>query len=177
MATSRRSLEKEAFWRLVLSEQQQSGLSIRAFCAEEGLSEPSFYAWRREIRKRDAGGNASIENHGSNENRSAVRKRKTRNSKVADSKSSNQLATLIPVDVIESFADARLDSDAAVPSRERPTVHPTAPLEMVTPGGFTLRCGQAVPLAGLIALLEAMVRCEKVAYGESLRCESEVRGC
>lgn len=53
MAQSKRSAEKESFWRLVLEEYQRSGLAVRAFCQREGLSEPSFYAWRREIRQRD----------------------------------------------------------------------------------------------------------------------------
>ncbi len=46
--------EKEQFWRLVLEEQTSSGLSIRAFCKQEGLSEPSFYSWRRTISERDS---------------------------------------------------------------------------------------------------------------------------
>ncbi len=50
---SRRSAEKEAFWRMVLDEQRASGLSVRAFCRNESLSEASFYAWRKELRKRD----------------------------------------------------------------------------------------------------------------------------
>ena len=31
-----------------------SGLSVRAFCAAQGLAEPSFYAWRRILALRDA---------------------------------------------------------------------------------------------------------------------------
>lgn len=54
MANSNRSLEKEQFWRLVLDEQAASGLSVRAFCRQEGISEPSYYAWRRELAVRDA---------------------------------------------------------------------------------------------------------------------------
>lgn len=54
MSNSQRSSENEAFWRLVLEEYQGSGLTIRAFCRQESLSEPSFYAWRKSIRKRDA---------------------------------------------------------------------------------------------------------------------------
>jgi hypothetical protein len=38
----------------VLRRQVKSGLSVRAFCREEKLSEPSFYAWRRTIAERDA---------------------------------------------------------------------------------------------------------------------------
>ena len=54
MANSRRSAEKEAFWRLALEEHQGSGLTARAYCEREGLSETSFYAWRKSIKKRDA---------------------------------------------------------------------------------------------------------------------------
>jgi len=31
-----------------------SGLSARAYCAEQGLSEPSFYAWRRRLAESEA---------------------------------------------------------------------------------------------------------------------------
>ena len=54
MAKSNRSAEKESFWRLVLEEQQESELTVRAFCQREGISEASFYAWRKEIKKRDS---------------------------------------------------------------------------------------------------------------------------
>jgi transposase-like protein len=53
MARSHRSAEKESFWRLAVDEHRRSGLTIRAFCQREGLSEPSFHGWRREIQKRD----------------------------------------------------------------------------------------------------------------------------
>lgn len=53
MAGAGRSLDKEAFWRLVLDEHEASGLTVRAFCKQESLSEPSFYTWRKELRKRD----------------------------------------------------------------------------------------------------------------------------
>ena len=48
-----RNLRKEHHWRQLLARYQQSGLSVRAFCAQEGCSEPSFYAWRRELAARD----------------------------------------------------------------------------------------------------------------------------
>lgn len=46
--------EKEEFWRFVLTQRIESGLSVRDFCRQEGLSEPSFYSWRRTIAGRDA---------------------------------------------------------------------------------------------------------------------------
>ena len=54
MSSSKRSVEKEEFWRLVLAEQPTSGLSVRAFCKREAISEASFYFWRRESALRDA---------------------------------------------------------------------------------------------------------------------------
>ena len=45
---------KERLWRDRINRQQQSGLSIRAFCAEESLSEASFHWWRRELARRKA---------------------------------------------------------------------------------------------------------------------------
>ena len=44
---------KERFWRRVLRQWRDSGRSVRAFCAAHGLSEPSFYGWRRTLAERD----------------------------------------------------------------------------------------------------------------------------
>lgn len=48
-----RNLERERVWREVLDRQRQSGLSVRGFCRREVVSEASFYAWRRELLRRD----------------------------------------------------------------------------------------------------------------------------
>lgn len=47
-------MEKERFWRQVVSGHSASGLSVRQYCAERGVTEPSFFAWRREMARRDA---------------------------------------------------------------------------------------------------------------------------
>jgi len=41
--------EKRQFWQMVMETWQDSGLSVRQFCKNEGLSEPSFYFWRRKL--------------------------------------------------------------------------------------------------------------------------------
>jgi hypothetical protein len=46
-------LKKERYWRDILRQYRRSGLNIREFCRSRNLSEPSFYAWRREIKRRD----------------------------------------------------------------------------------------------------------------------------
>jgi hypothetical protein len=48
-----RDHSKEQFWRRTFRHWQRSGLSVRAFCTQHGISEPSFYAWRRIISQRD----------------------------------------------------------------------------------------------------------------------------
>lgn len=48
-----RDLERERAWREVMDRQRQSGLSVRGFCHRELVSEASFYAWRRELQRRD----------------------------------------------------------------------------------------------------------------------------
>jgi hypothetical protein len=49
-----RDSRKEQQWRRWIGQWQQSGLSVRGFCARHGLAQPSFYAWRRQIQQRDA---------------------------------------------------------------------------------------------------------------------------
>jgi hypothetical protein len=53
MARRRRD-EKERQWRVVLKEQRESGMSVRAFCQQRGLPEPRFYFWRKEVARRNA---------------------------------------------------------------------------------------------------------------------------
>ena len=55
MANRQRNLAKERAWRQWISQQRKSRLSVRAFCAREQLSEPSFYAWRRTLAERRTG--------------------------------------------------------------------------------------------------------------------------
>ena len=44
---------KERFWRRLLRQWRRSGLTVREFCDQQAVSEPSFYAWRRTIAERD----------------------------------------------------------------------------------------------------------------------------
>jgi hypothetical protein len=47
--------ERESYWRWHVDMHAASSLSVRGYCRKYGLSEPSFYAWRRKIRNQDAG--------------------------------------------------------------------------------------------------------------------------
>jgi transposase-like protein len=48
-----RNYGKERYWRRLLRQWQRSGQGVRSFCLAHGLSEPSFYAWRRTLQERD----------------------------------------------------------------------------------------------------------------------------
>lgn len=46
-----RVVSKAALWRERLAEQPRSGLSVKQFCGERGLTQYSFYAWRKRLRQ------------------------------------------------------------------------------------------------------------------------------
>ena len=39
-------------WAERISAQQRSGMSVKQFCKEQGLTEYSFYAWRKRLEKK-----------------------------------------------------------------------------------------------------------------------------
>jgi hypothetical protein len=53
MANNERDAAKERRWRDVLRRHAASGLSVRAFCLREKLTESGFYAWRRTVAERN----------------------------------------------------------------------------------------------------------------------------
>jgi hypothetical protein len=53
MAQATQKLGRDPYWRMVLARWRRSSLSVRAFCRAEGVSEPSFYWWRRKLDQAD----------------------------------------------------------------------------------------------------------------------------
>lgn len=49
-----RSAAKERYWREVMEGWRRSGGSVRQWCSQRQISEPSFYSWRRVLAERDA---------------------------------------------------------------------------------------------------------------------------
>jgi hypothetical protein len=118
----------------MVKQQRQGGATIRAFCREQGISEPSFYAWRKELQRRDAersAGAGSVAGAG----------------RVAAGKSQGRL---IPVEVV---GERRTGEDT-------PDGHQTnQPLEIATPGGFMLRFPQDTRPEIVSHLLAVIGRC------------------
>lgn len=43
--------ERHAYWTKLIAEQEASGATVRAFCKQRGVSDHSFYFWRRRLRQ------------------------------------------------------------------------------------------------------------------------------
>src|SRR5262245_53964509 len=54
MAKLERDQSREQHWRVLVADWQSSGLTVREFCSRHDVAEPSFYYWRRELRRREA---------------------------------------------------------------------------------------------------------------------------
>ncbi len=54
MERSRPGRHRSEYWRALIGEQGQSGLPVARFCKERGISEQSFYVWRKRLRKEDS---------------------------------------------------------------------------------------------------------------------------
>jgi transposase-like protein len=52
-------------WQELILQQEQSGLSVHAFCEQRGLTEASFYNWRKQLRGGTPVGFALVEAKGS----------------------------------------------------------------------------------------------------------------
>ena len=48
-----RDAAKEQFWRGLIAGFDPQRSTVRQWCADHGVSEPSFYAWRRALEQRD----------------------------------------------------------------------------------------------------------------------------
>jgi len=47
--TERRRSRRE-YWHELVKQQEQSGQTVHAFCIEQGVTEASFYNWRKQLR-------------------------------------------------------------------------------------------------------------------------------
>jgi transposase len=52
MIEERAGLPKADEWAERIAAQQRSGISVKQFCKEQGVTEYSFYAWRKRLQKK-----------------------------------------------------------------------------------------------------------------------------
>ena len=48
-----KAISKDDQWRDRIAEHERSGLSVKRFCKERGVSEYSFYTWRKRLAKKE----------------------------------------------------------------------------------------------------------------------------
>jgi transposase-like protein len=113
-------------WRGVLTRFRASGLSVRAFCRQERLSEPSFYAWRRTIHERDAG------------SKTVVKSSKTVQKRASAARPRKQPAFLPIVVQRDSLASQG------------------AGISLELRGGRTLRLPESIPVERLAAIIQTL---------------------
>ena len=85
--------ERKRFWRDLVGRQLTSGLNIARFCAEAGVSQNSFYVWKKRLQTTAQQG------------RAAMPRRKHRRKKAA-------AKSLVPVRVIPDLSHQRPTSQA-----------------------------------------------------------------
>jgi hypothetical protein len=129
-----RDQAKERHWRRMVRKWRSSGLSVREFCDWQALSEPCFYAWRRELAKRDREATATVASGGA-----TVAGRTQRNG-----------SGLAP---LPAFVPVRVVADGAAVESVRPS-RPDG-IELQLPGGVRL----LVPPGCDRALLRDLIAC------------------
>ena len=80
----RKQGEAREFWEAAIRLWSESGLSVREFCSREGLSEHSFYAWRRTLRADGPASKAGQAASDGSGQMSATGHRRRQGKKVAD---------------------------------------------------------------------------------------------
>jgi hypothetical protein len=53
---STQEIQRQSHWQEIISGQQESGQSVRAYCRQAGIEESAFYWWRRELARRSRQG-------------------------------------------------------------------------------------------------------------------------
>lgn len=130
---SRRDLAKEQYWRELVAKHRASDLSVREFCANAGVAENSFYAWRRELALRDAeAANGAVECEQEQEKLETARQQPKRK----PSARASNAAAFVPVTL------SNLPSASAV--------------EIALPSGVTLRVAAGCDEATLHTVLSAL---------------------
>lgn len=150
MARSERSAERERFWRSMVDQQRRAGQTVREFCHEKGISKASFYAWQRTLKRRAAEASAAAV--------SGVRRTGVGQVRGAASgtgvPAKGSRGRLIPVEIVAGRPNAEGEPDDHQAKES---------LEIITPGGFTLRFGRGTRPETVACLLGVIGRCNEGA--------------
>jgi transposase-like protein len=163
------SAEKESYWRWHVDMQAAGGVSVRACCGRHGVSEPTFYAWRRKIHERDSGRDrlpvSRLQNLSTGSAaRAAIRSEQT-DGREAPSTANERLSVRSKVDPLRPFASTGLIALDIIDTA-------AATLEIEAPGGVVIRLREDVSLEVLRRVIAAcqLSHSAAAARGEEPSC-------
>jgi len=132
------SEERRSYWRGVLRRQGESGLSVRQFCANEKLSDASFYRWKRKIAGADSRRASNLEGGAGSQTRAGSGR---------DGRKHRQASRVAkPNGSTEAFIPVRLQAVAG------------GLLELVHPRGHVVRVPAAFDAGSLRQVLDVLDR-------------------
>jgi len=115
------SHKQERFWRKMLSEQADSGQSVRTFCQEKRLVASAFFSWQRELKQRDQKqpGTATLQQHDAEQPPTQIHRQATKPNK--------EPRVLVPAKLVP-VAHGKADAPQPAPAIEEQSKRTTASL-------------------------------------------------
>ena len=151
-ATGSKRAEAREFWEAAIRLWTDSGLSVREFCAREGLAEHTFYSRRRELLPESAASEVSQESSATEDEAPTNGRRRRRRKPVANPTGTNTSAVeFLPVRVVGDEG-----SHAHAASAE--TAAGAAPIEIVGASPWRVRIFAGFDPTTLEAVLTVLER-------------------
>jgi hypothetical protein len=145
-SANRHNPAKERFWRQTMRRQRRSGLTIRAYCEEHGLKEPSFYWWRRRLAWRDGQSENKTQRHDGQPQRTAKRTGPSRVAEKGKSRRKQAASNDRLGDHLPRFVPIHLATDAPV----------AGGVEIVTRHGTRVRVARGFDRQTLVEVLDVL---------------------
>jgi transposase-like protein len=147
-----RRVETRAFWEEAIRLWAESGLSVREFCNREGLTEHTFYSWRREVLPKSPASEANQESSATENEAPTDGRRRCRRRRVAGPTGTNASAVeFLPVRVVG-------DEGSRARATSAETAAGAAPIEIVGASPWRVRILASFDPAALAAVLTALER-------------------
>lgn len=156
MARGRRDSVLERAWRGRVAGWATSGLGVRAFCRQQGLSEASFHFWKRELRARDAaaGGRTAARSMATKATSTCSPEPNSASTNSAVAKSGSAPPLFVPLTVLPDAAAARARlPETIVPAAVCPAA--TLAVEVRCPSGHVV-CLPSCEVSALASLFAAL---------------------
>ena len=145
-----RRVETREFWEAAIRLWAESGLPVREFCNREGLTEHTFYSWRRELMPESPPPEVNQESSATEDEVPIDGRRRRRRRRAAGPIGTNASAVdFLPVRVVG-------DEDLRAHTASRETATGTAPIEIVEAPAWRVRILAGFDPTALAAMLTVL---------------------